>query len=60
MAHGTGGGGTPREKLSGQVEPPPVSTMLIVTGTLMRPKKATIPGGLGTKLGVLRKRPCAS
>ena len=60
MAHATRGGGTPWEKLSGLVVPPPVSTMLIVTGTPLRPKKATIAGGVGAKLGAVRKRPCVS
>ena len=60
MAHGTRGGGTPWEKLSGLVVPPPASTMLIVTGSPLRPKKATIAGGLGAKLRAVGKRHCVS
>ena len=54
------GGGDPPGKLSGLGGPPPLCTMLIVTGTLLQPKKATIAGGLGAKLGALRKKPFAS
>ena len=56
-AHKSGGGGTPRENLSGLGVPPLVSTMLIGTGTALRPKRTTPAGGLGAKLGAVGKKP---
>ena len=56
-AHRWGGGGTPRENLSGLAGPPLVSKMLIGTGTAMRPKRTTPAGGLGAKLEAVGKKP---
>ena len=56
-AYKWGGGGTPRENLSGLAVPPLVSKMLIGIDTAMRPKRTTPAGGLGTKLEAVGKRP---
>ena len=56
-AHGWGGGGTPRENLSGLAGPPLVSKILIGTGTAMRLKRTTPAGGLGAKLEAVGKKP---
>ena len=41
--------------LSGLVGPPPFSTMLIVAGTLLQPKKAATVGSLGATFGSIGK-----
>ena len=56
-AHEWGGGGTPREILSGLAGPPLVSKMLVGTGTALRPKRTTPARGLGARLEAVGKKP---